>query len=177
MPKRFNKECDIHFLTFSTYKRMRVFTDDGLCKLFVSHLKSAWRRKKFKLYAFVIMPNHIHLLIKPAMNDTVGKLLGIVKKSFSLEALEYVRLTNPELYQSLKIIIGGTEKRRFWQAGGGYDRNIIGEKALFRTVNYIHMNPIRKSTANNPMDYKWSSLQYWVSGSSKPLRMDDLHVS
>jgi len=176
MPKRFENENDIHFLTFSTYKRLRIFTEDDLCKLFVNHLESARERRKFELYAFVVMPNHIHMLIKPDINATVGKVLGSLKKTFSLEALEYISEVNPVWYGRLKVVTRGIEKRRFWQVGGGYDRNIISEKTLKKAVDYIHLNPVRRGMVKKPLDYKWSSAEFWIDGSDELMRMDDLIV-
>jgi putative transposase len=51
---------------------------------------------------------------------------------------------------------------RFWQEGPGYDRNINSVEALQASVNYIHMNPVRRGLCEKPTDWPWSSARYYM---------------
>ncbi|MDP8241312.1 MAG: transposase [Candidatus Hatepunaea meridiana] len=172
MPKRFDNNYQVHFLTFSCYKRLRLFVNDNLCHLFAEHLGLARTRRKFKLYAFVIMPDHVHLLLQPAIDDSINKVLLSLKKSFSYEALRFISNDYPELFNRLKLSQAGHEIRRFWQAGGGYDRNIYNTETLRKAIDYIHLNPVRIGLVKNLIDWRWASTRFWILNINEPLKMN-----
>ena len=64
---------------------------------------------------------------------------------------------NPELFDKMCINIGKKIVFRFWQAGGGFDRNHCNAKAIHYSINYIEANPVRAGLVKNPEDWKWSS--------------------
>ena len=66
----------------------------------------------------------------------------------------------------------GTEERRFWQAGGGYDRNIIDEKTAWKVIDYIHLNPVRRGLVERPEDWEWSSARWYAGLRPVPLEID-----
>ena len=51
---------------------------------------------------------------------------------------------------------------RFWQAGGGFDRNIRDSAEMSRTIRYIHRNPLKRGLVERPEDWAWSSLRWWM---------------
>ena len=63
-------------------------------------------------------------------------------------------------------------KYRFWQKGGGYDRNIIKENTLTHAVRYIHNNPVRKDLVDEPGKWYYSSYNCWFNGVDEPIRID-----
>ncbi|NQU05526.1 MAG: transposase [Calditrichaeota bacterium] len=103
MTKRYEIQDHTHFLTFSCYKRLRLFTNSDLCQLFITHLNKARQRRQFMLFAFVIMPDHVHLLLSPSDNDTIAKILLSLKKSFSIEALQLIYSNNSDLFNKLVV--------------------------------------------------------------------------
>jgi len=119
-----------------------------------------------------MMPNHVHLLLKPAYHDSVSKILLSLKKTYSYKALKLLQESNSVLHDRLIVKEGGKNVRRFWQAGGGYDRNIYKAESLKKAIDYIHMNPVRKGLVKNPVDWKWSSARFWIKDEDDPLRMD-----
>jgi putative transposase len=52
-------------------------------------------------------------------------------------------------------------RRRFWQPGGGYDRNITSIEALRAMIDYIHANPVRRGLVARPEDWEWSSARWY----------------
>ena len=58
--------------------------------------------------------------------------------------------------------------RRFWQAGGGYDRNELNGPELYEKITYIHRNPVRAGLADREVDYPWSSIHVYF-GDANPL--------
>ena len=63
----------------------------------------------------------------------------------------------------LAKITESTGKVRFWQPGGGYDRNIVSNDEMREKIEYIHSNPVRRGLAESPTGYRWSSAR-WYAG-------------
>jgi len=122
------------------------------------------------------MPTHVHLLIRPSVDDTISKILISLKKSFSYEALLKIEDNNPDLFMRWSITERGQKVRRFWQVGGGYDFNIINARILKSKIDYIHMNPVRKGLVKEPVEWQWSSARFWIQNICEPLRMDNIEI-
>jgi len=177
LPIRFEGLRHARYLTFSCYKRSRLFKDSYLCSLFIQHLQRARERHSFHLWAFVIMPNHIHLLIRPQEDSTVSTILQAIKRPFSYQALEFIRTKCPIIMANLMCSESSIKRiYRFWQHGGGYDRNIFKINALKETINYIHNNPVRAGLVKEPTEWCWSSARFWIQGNPEPLTMDEMEL-
>jgi len=61
---------------------------------------------------------------------------------------------------------------RFWQAGSGYDRNLMYGKTIPAIAEYIHANPVRRGLATSAELWPWSSARYWMGKSDVPLVPD-----
>ena len=153
-PKHYTNESHAHYLTFSCYKNLWLFKDDILNSLFVESLNQAHSRSLFSLYGFVIMPNHVHLLIYPLRGASISAILTAIKQPFSHRALNYIGQRWPEMDGRLRIRKGDSIVRRFWQAGGGYDRNIYRDETFVHTLEYMHENPLRKGLVKKASDWK-----------------------
>ena len=66
----------------------------------------------------------------------------------------------------------GRESHRFWQRGGGYDRNLRSVADVHEKINYIHGNPVRRGLVGGPEEWLWSSYRSWMDGIDEPIRID-----
>ena len=80
---RFYGEGYVYFITINTQDRFCYFDDKNLCELFVEELFLCRDLKKFKLYGFCIMPDHVHLIIEPVSEFNISKIMQSLKKEFS----------------------------------------------------------------------------------------------
>ncbi|MDP8209031.1 MAG: transposase [Candidatus Electryonea clarkiae] len=181
MPHRYNDIGHAHFLTFGCFRHKWLFRNQHLCKEFTYHLDSCRCDLDFELWAFVIMPNHVHLLLNPKDNLSISKLLSRIKSPFAFHALDFIKKHDPQLAQELSVIkvkkpgseeSGHSSSFRFWRRGGGYDRNIFGDEAVRKTIEYINNNPVRAGMAEYPEDYLWSSARFWLCNKPEPINMD-----
>ena len=79
----------------------------------------------FDLWAYVLMPEHVHLLIYPrGPKPEAGKIAGRIKEAVARRAIAYVEAHAPERLPRITVPEGARTGRRFWQSGGGYDRNV-----------------------------------------------------
>jgi putative transposase len=129
-------------------------------------------KHKFDVWAYVFMPEHVHLLILPNEDKyDISKILQSIKQSVSRRAVRYAKESNPRFLESMHT--GQKGKRfRFWMAGGGYDRNIYNRDVLLKVIRYIHRNPIRRELVKNPGQWKWSSIHYWLGIDKNPIEID-----
>jgi REP-associated tyrosine transposase len=162
----FNTAGHAHALTFSCRHRMPLLAKDRSRLWMVGSLKRACDRHDFECLAFVVMPEHVHTIVAPRSDQyDISKFLQSVKQSVSLQAKRWLRENNPMWLRHLTFIDGNGQTRfRFWQQGGGYDRNVFDPATLVTTIQYIHNNPVRRGLVTNPCDWRWSSAEWYECG-------------
>ena len=171
----FNEAGHAHELTFSCYHRLRLLGSDRTRLWLIQALDEARRRWAFDLWAYVIMPEHVHVLLLPRRTEyEVAAILKAIKHPVARKAMNYLRNTAPQAMERFKVARpSGRVEYRFWQQGSGYDRNIVKPKTAWSVVEYIHNNPVRRSLADSPTEWSWSSAQWYAGDSDVRLVMDD----
>ena len=159
--RRYEVQEQPRFITFSCYHRLPLFTNPRICDAFMDHLAEARREGGFRLLAFVIMPEHVHLVILPEVDVLpVDLLLKRLEGPFAKRVVARWRELDAGVLPSLTDARGGVH---FWQAGGGYDRNIRDSAELIEKINYCHDNPRRRGLVATSVEWRWSSAR-WYSG-------------
>lgn len=173
--RRFNDPGDAHYLTFSCYRHQPFLTEDRICEKLISTIQEACSKYTYGLWAYVIMPNHVHLMVKPQLIDyNVSDFLYSVKRPVALSAIKYAKdnYDNIQIARMTYTLPSGATKLRFWQQGGGYDRNILSSKELWEKIDYMHANPVRRGLSEHPADWKWSSAAQYCGANDAPLIID-----
>jgi len=152
----FNEPHHSHFLTFSTYHKAHVLLRPGVPELFLQALDEARAKFDFNLYAYVLMPDHAHLILQPRTSPySIAQILQSVKGVSSKRIFEAA----PDLRDLLRVTPPQRHAtHRFWEAGGGHDRNILYARTVWKAIEYVHLNPVRKSLCDAPGDWPWSSV-------------------
>ena len=150
-------------LTFSCCQRMQLLTDDLWRKMLSNSIDRAMTRYRFRLVAFVIMPEHAHLLVDPLeQQPKLDRLLGAIKRPFSFRIKVLLQAADSPVLQKLTIRERpGRMVFRFWQEGPGYDRNLSSKKAVLAAIDYIHSNPVRRGLVDRARQWKWSSSRWY----------------
>jgi putative transposase len=162
-----------HFLTFSCYQRLPLLSKDRTRRWFVEALEEARAQQAFDLWAWVIMPEHIHLLLRPRrVKYRMARILAAIKKPVGTSAIQYLRDHAPAFLKRLTVVHRGRTYHRFWQAGGGQDKNLDEPRGIHEVVAYIHANPVRRGLVERPEDWYWSSAADWAGAEHVPLRVD-----
>ena len=172
--RRWNEAGHAHALTFSCFHRRPFLTKERTRRWFLDGLDRARHELRFHVWAYVIMPEHIHLLICPLEREySIARILSSVKQSVAKRAVAFVKRVAPEfLVQMTDRQPNGQIAHRFWQRGGGYDRNLTEPKAIWATLEYIHANPVRRGLCDRATDWHWSSAGEWEHPGSGPLPID-----
>ncbi len=156
---RINEPGHAHCLTFSCFHRQQWLVSDQTCQWMADAINRARERHQLEIWAYVIMPEHVHLLFLPRVPDySISKILTTLKQSISNRVLNKVRHEHPEFLSKMADVQpNGQVSYRFWQRGGGYDRNLYESKSIQAEIDYIHANPVRRQLCERPTDWIWSS--------------------
>jgi len=141
---------------------------------FIDALKKARDTHGLDLWAYVIMPEHAHVLLFPRWEGySLPAILKSIKQSVARRAVLYLRRERPERLRDLEVRWpSGRVEHRFWQQGGGYDRNVVDVNTAWKVVRYIHANPVRRGLVAGDVDWPWSSAGFYAGVENVLLEMD-----
>ncbi len=172
MCRRYNDSGHAHALTFSCFHQRPYLARDRARKWFIDALHSALDKHCFHLWAYVIMPEHAHLVVWPTEHEySISAFLASVKISVTRRASHYLETEAPQFL----LKIGGDRQRQafhFWQRGGGYDRNVTEPATIWSEIEYVHLNPVRRGLCTRPADWSWSSAADYLALRVGPVRID-----
>jgi putative transposase len=181
MPERIRKRRKVfqdpghgHYLTYSCANRWPLLTKQRACLWVIHAIEEARQRNGFDLHAFVIMPEHVHLLIRPRRTECdLARVLYDLKRPVSWKARQWLAQNECNRWiDRLTFRHGSRKVFRFWLPGGGFDRNILQDRSFAEVVDYIHGNPVRRGLVSKPEDWTWSSAGFWAGTGPCVLKMD-----
>jgi putative transposase len=179
--RRYDEPGHAHFWTISCYRRLQFFHDDGMKRVAVTALARMRQRFGICLLAYVIMPEHLHVLLYPHLRGDDGpvpisKLLRSFKQHIGFHGKERLREVwrrHGRLWSDpLNRWAHGEFDKQEIMNTRGYDRNIFTEDELREKVDYIHKNPITRGLAAGAADWPWSSYRLHELGDGAILPMD-----
>ena len=171
--KRYDVPGHAHCLTFSCFQRRPFFNGRLTPAWFLESLDAARHKESFDLWAYVIMPEHVHLLVFPAEGSEISRILRRIKKPMTDRVLAWVTRNSPSFLARMEERRpSGKTSHRFWQPGGGYDRNVLSAEEIHEKLRYIHANPVRRGLAAGPAEWAWSSFRAWEEGLDEPIAID-----
>lgn len=173
--KSYNELGDAHALTFSCYHGHPFLKAERTCLWLKEAIDAARGELSFALWAYVIMPEHVHLVVWPRQPEfKIADLRQAIKEPVGRKAMQYLEQHAPDWLPRLTRRRGRKTERLFWQSGGGYDRNIQTTKVLLATIEYIHLNPVRRGLAEKAVDWQWSSAAWYELGQATPIALDPI---
>jgi putative transposase len=160
--KRYYGRRDLHFVTFSCYRRMPLLLKASVRALVVRELARVRREYQFLLVGYVVMPEHVHLLIGEPRRGTPSTVLQMLKQRVSRQA-RMVRSRRRSGQMNLAFPQVEVAPRSFWQARF-YDFNVFTEKKKKEKLEYMHGNPVMRGLVRHPKDWPWSSWSNYAKG-------------
>ena len=153
--KRYYGKQDLHFLTFRCYRRLPLLGTQRARDVFVREVSRARTEHGFHLVGYVVMPEHVHLLVSEPRKGTPSTALQVLKQRVSRELRKRRRkVLGGQLTLGFVEDAGGL--RQFWQARF-YDFNVYSSGKLREKLNYMHANPVIRRLVKHPKDWPWSS--------------------
>ena len=137
--QRLELEGAARFLTFSCYRQRRIFSLQLPCSEFTQALSNYASSGRIELHAWVLMPDHVHLLLTPLERSLDGSL-SLFKESVAR-----------------RLERSAIDRGPIWRPGGGSDRAIVTCGEFREKQGYIHLNPLRADLATTLDAWQWSS--------------------
>jgi len=149
--KRYQKVESLHFITFSCYRRLPFLSDSSSKATVEKILEQTRARHNACIHAYVLMPEHVHLLMNEPPAILVSQFVKALKQETS------------------KILKG--DRNNFWLPRY-YDRNLRGEQERIETLRYIHRNPVARGLTASPGEYPWSSFHHYITGNAGTVKIE-----
>ena len=165
---------EAHELTFSCYGRLKMLSRGRTRRWLIEALVAARRRHDLELWAYVIMPEHAHVLLYPRRDEyDTGTIRQSIKQPVGRRAVNWLKANNAAwLVELRRVSASGRIHYHFWQPGGGYDRSVIKPETAWAAVEYIHDNPVRRGLVDVATDWAWSSARWYEGEGKVVLEMD-----
>jgi putative transposase len=141
--KRYQQARELHFVTFSCYRRQPLLAASHAKRCFELVLEQTRRQYGFYVTGYVVMPEHVHLLVSEPERSTLARALQALKQSVS------------------RRLIG--DAPHFWQACY-YDFNVWTPRKRIEKLRYLHRNPVKRRLVEKPEDWTWSSFRHYATG-------------
>ncbi len=158
---RFHESGRSHFLTFSCYHRQPNFVSAAVYDLFPVCLEDMRRHFAMCVYGYVVMPEHVHLLLSEPEHGTLAEAIHYLKLSFAKRLRS--RTTAQVSVQKKDANLGHRQPSPFWQKRY-YDRNVRDAHEFSVKLSYLHRNPVKRGLVKEPGDWKWSSFRHYAFG-------------
>lgn len=139
--KRYQFTGELHFITFSCYQRKPYLSSPAARSLFERTLERMRVRYRFFVIGYVVMPEHVHLLVGEPVDERLSTAIHALKLSVS------------------KL----SQQHPFWQSRY-YDFNVYSARKHVEKLRYIHRNPVKRGLVQEPMGWKWSSFRHYATG-------------
>ncbi|MGC2447962.1 MAG: transposase [Candidatus Sulfotelmatobacter sp.] len=159
-----------HFITTSCYQRLPLLGTPRSRDLLVHVLEQVRRRYRFVLVGYVVMPEHVHLLISEPERGNPSVVMQAIKQGFARRLL--ARLRQKEHPDWLSLWSGPVEAGHVWQARF-YDFVVFSDKKWVEKLRYMHRNPIKRGLVLAPEDWAWSSYRHYAYDETGPLLVNE----
>ena len=172
-PKRqiFDIEGHAFFVTFSCYHRVPLLEQDRCKGIVLGNLESLSRRHRIGVVAYVVIPDHVHALLRP---DTTGKLSVFLqqwKRLTSFAISEFLQLkTNPSATPFARRIRDADGNVHVWQKRY-YPFNVFTPAKALEKIEYMHNNPVKAGLVKDACDWPWSSARDFLEGKRGPVTL------
>ncbi len=144
-PRNYLPEVPCHVIQRGNNRQACFYTDDD-CRFYLDCLKKASDRYQCDIHAYVLMTNHVHLLITPKTEESISRMMQSIGRRY----VQYINTT----YNRTGTLWEGRHKASL----------VDTAQYLLTCYHYIEMNPVRAGIVNQPEDYRRSSARAHIKG-------------
>ena len=146
--RRYQQEGDDHFITFSCHHRLPYLDTVSARDLFLASLESTRRKYHFEVLGYVVMPEHVHLLVSETREKPLATAI-----------------------QSLKLSVSKLSPQHPFWLTRYYDFNVFTHNKLIDKLAYMHHNPVARSLVATPEQWSHSSYRHYKFGEPTPVQL------
>ena len=169
--KRYYGAGDLHFITCSCYGLQPLLGTPRRRDLFLTVLEQVRRRYQFVVVGYVVMPEHIHLLVGEPQEKTPSTVMQALKLGFAR------RVIAEEHRQGVRHFscFSRSGPQHIWQKRF-YDFNVRTERKRIEKLRYMHRNPVKRGLVASPELWRWSSFRAYFLGEAGVVRVNEWEV-
>ena len=158
----------LHFVTWSCYRRLPFLSSARARDYFLSILEQVRQRYRFVVVGYVVMPEHVHLLVTEPEVGNPSTVMQVLKQRTARALLS--RRKRRDARQ--RELFPEEPRRAFWQARF-YDFNVWTTKKRIEKLRYMHRNPVKRGLVASPEQWRWSSYRFYLLGERGPVRVNE----
>jgi len=159
----------LHFITCSCYRRLPFLRFARSRNQLLSILEQTRKRYRFVVVGYVVMPEHLHLLLSEPEVGTPSTVMQVLKQRTARGLLPKTKPCDP---RQIGLFGEAREHASFWQTRF-YDFNVWTEKKRVEKLRYMHGNPVKRGLAAELEDWRWSSYRFYLLGEPGPVRVNE----
>jgi len=158
------------FVTFTCFRRLPLLAYDPIISIFIDELAALRQRHRVTILGYVVMPEHIHLVLLPPDDVQLGRAMGHLKARSARFVFQRFGDVLLDRWPCLETSRRGRLIRRFWQPRC-YDHNCRTVSSVVERIRYCHANPVRRGLVQRPEDWRWSSCRYYAGAQNVVLEI------
>ncbi len=168
--RHFDSLGTARFVTFSCHERRNLLSSVVVRDELTKHLD--WMRDHYRvsIFGYVVMPEHVHLVLLPSNETKLGPVIGHLKSRF---ASKVIRERLVELPADCRVKRDGRERVAFWQRRC-FDHNCRTSETVREKIHYCHVNPVKRGLVESPEQWRWSSSSWYAGSDNVPLAIDTI---
>ena len=155
--KRYYGTGSLHFITWSCYQRQPLLNSSARRDLLLAVLERMRSRYRFAVIGYVVMPEHVHLLVSEPQIANPSTVVQAVKLGFARRMLDGIHSDTPH---------------HIWQSRF-YDFNLWSQRKEIEKLKYMHRNPVVRGLVEEPEQWRWSSYRSYAYGEAGLVRVND----
>lgn len=169
----FQIEGHVYFITSVVYNRLPLFTRSTYVTRLIDSLNFYRYQLPFRLLGFVIMPDHVHLLIWPEGTASVSDFMRDFKRFTARRLIIQATVESSPWAVAFQHAgqATGRSDRKVWQ-DGYWDQNVYSSTFMHQKLHYIHRNPVRAGLVEAPGDYPYSSFRNYMLDDESLIEID-----
>ena len=160
---------NLHFITFSCYRRRPGLRSARSRDRFLAILEQTRQRYRFVVVGYVVMPEHIHLLLSEPEIGNPSKVMQVLKQRTARALLPKRRPSDP---RQANLFGEAPSRAPFWQARF-YDFNVWTTKKRVEKLKYMHRNPVKRGLVAAPEEWRWSSYRFYLLNEPGTVRVNE----
>ena len=167
---KFQDPDGVYFITSTTINWVDVFTRQVYKEMLIDSMKFCQKHKKLWIHAYVIMTNHIHMVVSTEDSRMLTNIFRDFKKYTSTQIIKLIE-TNPQESRNkwLLNMIGfegrkhpDSRNNKLWQEGV-HPKVLDTPEKLQNALDYIHLNPVKEGWVYEPWEYIYSSASDYMT--------------
>ena len=172
--KRYYGTGGLHFITWSCYRRRPLLDSERARDLLLTVLELMRERYRFGVVGYVVyvvMPEHVHMLISEPQIGDPSTVVQAVKLGFVRRVLSGQQKPHFSREKTAREM-GHPAPQHIWQRRF-YDFNVWSQRKEVEKLKYMHRNPVVRGLVEKPEDWRWSSYRSYAYGEDGPVRIND----